>query len=547
MESSNEISFDVVKAITEIAKMLEDSKLDEKEIEKIESPLSDLCEHLDVATNQAIIFSVIFVLLVKDNTINLRDIVRFLDINYIDSLNFKKDFDILVERNLLEIEKEFRRKTQKSNLYNTSYCIPNDVLDSLYSNLKYLRSPVEKKDIYEFTKIVSDYITQRGNEQINTHELFEMVEQLESSNDHIKSIMKIQTLLEIDDRTFLYEILNDHIIGYPSTVEKTLREIFQNPRKRMIKVREIVEKTNKMYDLDFITLGDSKFANDFTLNLTVDAIEFFMEDDAGLFMKNKKYKNVLQNEDIVFKKLFYDSTLVKEVDFLTESLKMENFNKLQERLVKNNLSKGIAAIFYGTSGTGKTETALQIAKQTGRNVMVVDISQSKSMWFGESEKIIKEIFETYKKMCNTEKITPILLFNEADAILNKRHENGHSNVDQTENAIQNILLEELEKFAGIMIATTNLEGNLDTAYERRFLFKIKFENPTLEAKLKIWKNKLSWIDDDFVQKLASEFSFSGGEIDNVVRKIIMQEVLLGVKPESNEIYSFCQNEKKNIK
>jgi len=166
------------------------------------------------------------------------------------------------------------------------------------------------------------------------------------------------------------------------------------------------------------------------------------------------------------------------------------------------------------------------------------------MWYGESEKLIKEIFESYKKICNNKKTIPILLFNEADAILNKRHENSDSNIGQTENAIQNILLEELEKFEGILIATTNLAGNLDAAYERRFLFKLKFNIPAVEVKSKIWKNKLSWINDDFIQKLASEFSFSGGEIDNVVRKIIMQEVLLGVKPESNEIYSLCLNEKK---
>ena len=136
-----------------------------------------------------------------------------------------------------------------------------------------------------------------------------------------------------------------------------------------------------------------------------------------------------------------------------------------------------------------------------------------------------------------------MLFNEADAILNKRQENSQSNVGQTENAIQNILLEELEKFDGILIATTNLEGNLDAAYERRFLFKIKFESPTIEVKSKIWQSKLSWIENEFAQKLANNFSFSGGEIDNIVRKVTMNEVLTGNRPDSNEIYGYCQSEK----
>jgi len=544
MESSNEVSFNVVKTITEIAKKLEDSKLSDEVIEDIKAPLQDLSNYLNVATNQAIIFSVIFVLMVKEDSIDLRDIIRFLDISYIDSLNFKNDFDLLIEKDLLEMEKEFRRKQKKTNFFSTSYTIPNDVSDSLHSNLLYVKKPIEKIDIYEFVKTVSDYIDQRGDDQINTDELFDMVEQLEFNNKQIEPIIKVQTSLNIEDRTLIYEVLNDHIIGYPSSMEKTLRDIYQNPRKRMIKVREIIEKTNKMYDLEFITLSESKFANDFTLNLTGKAIELFMQMDAELFIRNKQNKNLLLNEDIKYKELFYEQNLTKEINFLTTSLDNDNFIKLQNRLTNNSLPHGLTAIFYGSPGTGKTETAYQIAKTTGRDILLVDISQSKSMWFGESEKLIKEIFETYKKICNNEKTIPILLFNEADAILNKRQENGSSNVGQTENAIQNILLEEIEKFDGILIATTNLEGNLDNAYERRFLFKIKFKSPTVEVKSKIWKSKLRWINEDFAQKLAFEFSFSGGEIDNIVRKIVMNEVLIGKKPEESEIYSYCLNEKR---
>ena len=341
----------------------------------------------------------------------------------------------------------------------------------------------------------------------------------------------------------MYEIVDDHVIGFASSLEKTLRDIYKNNRTRLIKVRELIEKTNRLYELDFITLGESKFANDFNLNLTGSAIELFMNEDAVLFKRNKKYKNILLNENIAYKELYYEPELEKEVNLLSNSLNNDNFNKLQDRLTNLNLTKGVAAIFYGSPGTGKTETVHQIAKATGRDILLVDISQSKSMWFGESEKRVKEIFDNYRKICNSSENIPILLFNEADAILNKRQENSQSNVGQTENAIQNILLEELEKFEGIMIATTNLEGNLDPAYERRFLFKIKFETPTVEVKSKIWQSKLSWIESEFAQKLSKEFSFSGGEIDNVVRKVTINEVLTGNIPAHDEIYGYCKSEK----
>jgi ATP-dependent 26S proteasome regulatory subunit len=295
--------------------------------------------------------------------------------------------------------------------------------------------------------------------------------------------------------------------------------------------------------LELITLSDSKFANDANLNLTDKSIEMFFQEDAELFLSKKKQKNIILNKDIVAKELFYDGQLAEDVGFLTDSLMNENFISLQDRLSDMSLSKGVACIFYGAPGTGKTESCYQIAKKTGRAIVQVDISQSKSMWFGESEKKIMEIFVNYKKICSTAEITPILLFNEADALLGKRMENEKSNTRQTENAIQNILLEQIEKFEGILVATTNLAGNLDEAYQRRFLFKVKFEKPSIEVKAKIWQSKLAWLESDFSNKLAKDFSFSGGEIDNIVRKVTMKEVLSGNRPDSSEIYGYCQTEK----
>jgi len=543
MEVLNEVNFNVVMKITLIAKKLENSQLSDEVIEEIKLHLEDLSNYLDVTINQAVIFSVIFALQVKMYSVDLRDIINFLDIDYIDSLNFKNDIDKLIELSTIEVERENKSKFKRTNMGQADFVIPSNISDSIYANTPIINKVNELLDIYGFAKAVSDYIEQRKTEQIDTDKLFELVEQLEINNEHINPVVKVRTLLNIEDRTLLYEILDDHITGFTSSLEKTLREIYLNNRTRLMKIRDLVEKTNLMYELDYITLGESRFANDFSLNLNSNAIELFLQEDAVLFMRNKKFKNVLLNENIVYKELFFDSNLEKEVGFLTNSLMNENFTSLQDRLTNMSLSKGVACIFYGCPGTGKTETVYQVAKRTGRDILLVDISQSKSMWFGESEKRVKEIFEMYKKICSTSKITPILLFNEADAILGKRQEIGKSNTQQTENAIQNIILEEMERFEGIMMATTNLAGNLDTAFERRFLFKIKFENPTVEAKTKIWQSKLSWLNIDFAQKLSNDFSLSGGEIDNIVRKVTMKEVLTGERPEQDDIYGFCQNEK----
>lgn len=91
------------------------------------------------------------------------------------------------------------------------------------------------------------------------------------------------------------------------------------------------------------------------------------------------------------------------------------------------------------------------------------------MWVGESEKNIKGIFDDYKQKVKQSVKAPILLFNEADAIIGKRQVGAERAVEKMENSIQNIILQEIEQLDGILIATTNLAENMDKAFERHFL------------------------------------------------------------------------------
>ena len=117
-----------------------------------------------------------------------------------------------------------------------------------------------------------------------------------------------------------------------------------------------------------------------------------------------------------------------------------------------------------------------------------------------------------------------------------------NSTEKTENAIQNIILENMEKFEGILIATTNLALNLDAAFERRFLFKIKFDNPSVQAKTAIWQSKLSWLQKGQAAELAERYEFSGGEIDNVVRKAAMEEILTGTQVSMDELEKLLSKE-----
>ena len=146
-------------------------------------------------------------------------------------------------------------------------------------------------------------------------------------------------------------------------------------------------------------------------------------------------------------------------------------------------------------------------------------------------------------MKNHEEFCPILLFNEADAIIGKRKSAGSSTVADTENAIQNIILEEMEHFDGILFATTNLVENMDAAFERRFLFKVRFEQPSRENSAKIWREKFPHLSKKESETLAESFNFSGGEMENIARKCAMQEILSADRLHFEEIKNLCKNEK----
>ena len=122
------------------------------------------------------------------------------------------------------------------------------------------------------------------------------------------------------------------------------------------------------------------------------------------------------------------------------------------------------------------------------------------------------------------------------------YENTNESVDQTENAIQNILLQEMENLEGIMIATTNLTQNLDKAFERRFLYKIEFEKPCVEAKEKIWQTMLPTLSEQERLELANNYNFSGGQIENIVRKYTVDSILSEVTPTLETLHSYCQSE-----
>jgi hypothetical protein len=264
-----------------------------------------------------------------------------------------------------------------------------------------------------------------------------------------------------------------------------------------------------------------------------------------LKLEATKQKDLTYPSTIVSKELYYNPSEAHQITRLESLLQPDAFNNICSRLAEQGMRKGFACLFYGAPGTGKTETVLQLARKCGRDIMQVNISTIKSKWVGESEKNIKAIFDRYRTAVQQSEIAPILLFNEADAIISKRMSNAQRSVDKMDNAIQNIILEEMEKLEVILIATTNLAGNMDSAFERRFIYKIEFKNPSVEAKMSIWKSMIPALNDEMAYILAQKYDFSGGQIENIARKHTVEYVLTGKNADIDNLTQICDSEQLN--
>ena len=536
MKEPRKIRWNVLAAIDFVCKQTEYKKLKYEKTPQMQKTLERLCSYFGgINENQVIIFSAVLSLnLSQDKRTNVSD---FFDMTALSYLQHNNEIEDLDERGLLEVE---------INEEGHSYEIPQTVVTAILRNSEII---IEKKefDPVDFVKEVTRFLDNNMYDHFKKNK--EKAYKLETKNSKQPFIKHVKALVPIpSDRSCFYAICSDFVDGFDTNLQHGFRRVYDN--NATSKIRAMLSESHVLLKqglVDFIIKGN---VIDSTLTLTDKAKKIFLGENEYLYERKLNEKSLILPSSIVSKHLFYSPENQKQIDTLYSAIESKNLLSIQNGLRSKGLPTGICILLYGAPGTGKTESVYQIAKATNRQIIHVDISTTKSCWFGESEKLIERIFVDYKRSCKKllahgKSDIPILLFNEADAILQKRMEFHGSGVEKTENAMQNILLENMEKFEGILIATTNLAINLDAAFERRFLFKIKFDNPSVEAKTAIWRSKLEWLPENQAQLLANEYNFSGGEIDNVVRKATMEEILTGSRVTINRLEEICNTEKLN--
>jgi hypothetical protein len=182
---------------------------------------------------------------------------------------------------------------------------------------------------------------------------------------------------------------------------------------------------------------------------------------------------------------------------------------------------GSTVLLYGPPGTGKTLTAQYLASELELPLLKIDASRVLSCWVGESEQNVRRIFDDYSNLQKELGKAPVLLLNEADQLLGNR-DAGSNGVDRMNNNMQNLFLEGLERFSGILVATTNRRDLLDEAFSRRFTYKLELPSPDRNLRMELWKSHLPLqrLAEDVDIGQLSDLGLSGGEIRLVIERAV---------------------------
>jgi AAA+ superfamily predicted ATPase len=438
--------------------------------------------------NTAVGLSPSFLKLLQDGTLDsdLPDIKP-----YADHLEYLQD-------QFFRIELYQKMTTIRQNVHEHSLAI-----DRVQHKLQLLEKRIEERVEQTSQNLVLDKFFKQKKMSVNEQVLFIALlrEEYSATDSSLREMNALIDLISSDEyeriknRSLLEDgssLINDGIIDYEEMLNP-----FGGISRAFYIVDDVLQK--------IIHPQKNKKVRRLKLNALMDEQDIFelIEPETSLddVVLNVKTQETLQN-------------LMRQVD-------KEVIGRLVEWGIKDKKS-GIDAriIFYGAAGTGKTMTAYSLAKSLKRQVLAFDCSKILSMYVGESEKNVRKIFDTFYDLSEKTKTEPILLLNEADQFLSSRSSGIGSSADQMHNQMQNIFLEQIENFRGMLIATTNLLENIDKAFSRRFNYKIEFKKPDEAARVELWKKMLpagAPYEEGFDFMPLAKYSLTGGQINLIVK------------------------------
>jgi len=533
-------------------------------------PFTDyLGQRLNLTPVQCILLSTILESGI-DEPLSTKHIANRLNCTNVAILSLTSDFELLMRRKLIYFT------TENDDCQGFYYMVPSEVVQAFRNNESYQPAAVRFNNRDELLSYLDSLFIKMSQQPTSTKFFFEQIDQVINDNNTmpwVKNLLKIAEPLSPLDRQyfFMFVVFAFHAPNRLCLDRNYWRFCFDNEAQLNAFSGAIVSGASPLVKFGLVQHFSTPKGNGHSLSRNMRSKLF--DRNRGQKSKNNSSENdgdepadlefilgqnndeeqrsvghLISYKDLLPKQLFFNAEVQQQMNDLHDLLLPENFKKVQQELDSLGKRQGFAIILYGGPGTGKTELCQQLAIQTQRDIYSVDMSQIRERWMGDTEKNAAAIFDNYQNLCkkashkkNANK--PILLLNEADAILGKRDTDPSSSGSVANNAMANVLLERFEKFDGILIATSNLIENMDPAFERRFLFKVHCDRPDLDARTNIWRSMFDHLSSDDAHTLAEEYdNLTGGMIENISRKLIVDRMLHRPAPTLDRLRQLCQEE-----
>ena len=537
MEAKKEMKdMNLLEAMEHIVALAKGSGLSDEFYNKADEYICFIADKLQLSKEQSVMLA-LFIDKSDSRNIHVSDIAEFLQCTTIQIIKCMNDVDQLVRREYI-LKREDERQI--------AFRVPTDVIESLTNNEAFVVKAKTNLSATELMMELETVFEMRKDKELSYEQTASKIQCLLERNAHLAFTRKLKGYaLNEEDQMLL--VLFCHLFANNDDDEIRFHDIeFLFPKRQWNRIKCMLNaKCHTLQYMQLIEYGnDNGLVDRETFRLSRQAKRELLG-ELNLPCMSQACKGMIKAKDIAVKQLFYENDTQQQIAELEDLLDEKRYQQIHSRMKESGFRCGFTCLFYGAPGVGKTETVLQLARKTGRDIIQVNVEQIKSMWVGESEKNIKDLFNDYRNQVESQPLAPILLFNEADAVIGTRLKGAERATDKMENSLQNIILQEMERIDGILIATTNLAQNFDKAFERRFLYKVKFNAPSTQTRRSIWQTIMPEIGEETASWLASHYNLSGGQIENVARRYAINTILYGLPTEElPTLCKCCENESK---
>jgi hypothetical protein len=512
----------ILNSVGEIYEKRNKSLFNEKQLEpSMEEHLKIVSDFFGVDYKTAAVFSVIICDQLSGDSDSITTIMKSLGFKPVDFIN---TIEVLKK---WKINGLIRLRIVRGNKPTNDYQFINEVIDGVIFNDKSKlchQIPLNQNEAFLSIKQFISKTIYSVEKEILTETILNYVYHF-NEFEFIKEILATNDLND-DEKAVLFYIISFHQYGIQEFDLDLILDYFDEDSSFSFRFKQrIISNKSILFSHEYLAFDVPEFL-DFTIILPGERIKkhIFVHDN-GMEKKSftTKYCVQIKPEEIKEANLYFNSETRVSIDKVFD-LTSSKFKSVSEKFSSNGMKAGLTMLFYGLPGTGKTELVKQLAKKNDRVLLMVDIASIKSKWVGESERNIKRVFYEYKMALKYYENEPILFFNECDALIGKRNQVANS-VDQMNNSMQNIVLQELEDFEGIFVATTNLIENIDKAFDRRILYKLLFDQPEEATRLEILKAQFPSVEVDILEEISERYDLSGGQIQNIKKKYMVDELL----------------------